>query len=124
MDGEPFEGADLAPRSPVTYPPCGCPGCPERAEAHGQDGPGRAPDGASGRHRTSGAGTGNYLRSMTPAVHLGDPTEAPPDPVPVAGCAVCEALSRQRDAARARRDRTRAVDCNIGIRRHPHTASG
>ncbi|WSK17637.1 hypothetical protein OG717_25480 [Streptomyces celluloflavus] len=61
---------------------------------------------------------------MTPAVHLGDPTEAPPDPVPVAGCAVCEALSRQRDAARARRDRTRAVDCNIGIRRHPHTASG
>lgn len=43
-----------------------------------------------------------------------------PDPPSVHGCAECQALARQRDAARQARDHTTATDCNIKIRRHPH----
>lgn len=43
-----------------------------------------------------------------------------PDPDPVAGCDVCAALTGQRAAARAIRDKSKVIDCNVEIRRHPH----
>ncbi|MFF4698188.1 hypothetical protein [Streptomyces chattanoogensis] len=52
-------------------------------------------------------------------VHLKDPLTAP-EPEPVAGCDVCAALARQRTQAHAIGDKTKAIDCTIEIRRHPH----
>ncbi|MGG7571888.1 hypothetical protein [Streptomyces sirii] len=43
-----------------------------------------------------------------------------PDPQPVAGCDVCEALARQRAGAYAVGDRSAVTDRNVEIRRHPH----
>lgn len=43
-----------------------------------------------------------------------------PEPAPVAGCDVCVALAGQRAAARAIGDKSKVVDCNVEIRRHPH----
>ncbi|MFJ5728813.1 hypothetical protein [Streptomyces paradoxus] len=43
-----------------------------------------------------------------------------PEPAPVHDCAECQALARQREAARRQRDHTTVVDCNVKIRRHPH----
>lgn len=57
------------------------------------------------------------MPSLSGPVHLPDPV---PVPEPVAGCDVCAALARQREAARSAGDKTRAIDCNIAIRRHPH----
>ncbi|GAU66836.1 hypothetical protein SSP35_03_04840 [Streptomyces sp. NBRC 110611] len=55
-------------------------------------------------------------------VHLLEPVS---DPAPVAGCDVCGALARQRDAAYDAGDMSKATDCNVEIRRHTahtHTA--
>ncbi|GGU88667.1 hypothetical protein GCM10010211_63930 [Streptomyces albospinus] len=52
-------------------------------------------------------------------VHLMDPVPAQ-DPESVAGCDVRGALARQRAQARAIRDLTKVIDCNIEIHRHPH----
>ncbi|MFF4699769.1 hypothetical protein [Streptomyces chattanoogensis] len=54
---------------------------------------------------------------MDRSVHLGEPAW---EPEPVAGCDVCGALDRQRSGAYAIGDRSRATDCNVEIRRHPH----
>ena len=43
-----------------------------------------------------------------------------PEPAPVHDCVECQALARQREAARQQRDHTTVVDCNVKIRRHPH----
>ncbi|WP_229852820.1 hypothetical protein [Streptomyces albospinus] len=48
-----------------------------------------------------------------------DPVPAQ-DPESVAGCDVRGALARQRAQARAIRDLTKVIDCNIEIHRHPH----
>ena len=50
-------------------------------------------------------------------VHLLEPT---PPPRPVPGCDVCGALARQRADATAAGDHSRASDCTVEIRRHPH----
>jgi hypothetical protein len=42
------------------------------------------------------------------------------EPGPVAGCATCQGLAREREAARAARDGSRVSDCNVLIRAHPH----
>ncbi|UKY50993.1 hypothetical protein [Streptomyces inhibens] len=60
------------------------------------------------------------MTRMDRPVHLMDPFPAP-EPEPVAGCDVCAALARQRAAARAIRDKSAMVDCNVEIRRHPHS---
>ncbi|WP_240137797.1 hypothetical protein [Streptomyces sp. MUM 178J] len=52
-------------------------------------------------------------------VHLLPPGDVP-DPAP--GCGVCAALAQQRAAALAAGDRSKAVDCNVELRNHPHTA--
>jgi hypothetical protein len=39
---------------------------------------------------------------------------------PTAGCKVCTALVREREAARRDHDMSRVSDCNVEIRRHPH----
>ncbi|ARF56751.1 hypothetical protein [Streptomyces gilvosporeus] len=57
---------------------------------------------------------------MDGAVHLPEPAR---EPEPVAGCDVCGALDRQRLGAYAVGDRSRATDCNVEIRRHPHRAA-
>jgi hypothetical protein len=44
----------------------------------------------------------------------------PPEPDPVADCAKCRDLARQREEARAARDGSRVSDCNVLIRAHPH----
>ncbi|MGW1374644.1 hypothetical protein ACWD6P_10280 [Streptomyces sp. NPDC002446] len=50
-------------------------------------------------------------------VHL---RELARDPEPIAGCDVCGALAQQRAAAYAVGDRSKATDCNVEMRRHPH----
>lgn len=40
------------------------------------------------------------------------------EPTPVEGCADCAALATERAAARARRDMSRVIDCNVLIGRH------
>ncbi|WEB45766.1 hypothetical protein MOV08_17725 [Streptomyces yunnanensis] len=52
-------------------------------------------------------------------VHLSDPFPLP-EPKPVAGCDVCAALAKQREAARVSGDLTTVIDSNIEMRRHPH----
>ncbi|AJP05640.1 hypothetical protein TU94_11750 [Streptomyces cyaneogriseus subsp. noncyanogenus] len=54
---------------------------------------------------------------MSPAPVLG---LLPAEPDPVAGCATCQGLAREREAARAARDGSRVSDCNVLIRAHPH----
>lgn len=44
----------------------------------------------------------------------------PPEPEPVPGCDVCKALAAQREDARSKGDVSKAVDCNVEIRHHPH----
>lgn len=53
-----------------------------------------------------------------PPVEL--PLRTDPEPVPVAGCGVCAALATQRGEARLRGDHSRASDCNVELRHHPH----
>ncbi|UKY50338.1 hypothetical protein [Streptomyces inhibens] len=53
-------------------------------------------------------------------VHPKDPFPVP-EPEPVAGCDVCQALAGQRAGARAVGDKSKVIDCNVEIRRHPHT---
>ncbi|KIZ19756.1 hypothetical protein [Streptomyces natalensis] len=53
-------------------------------------------------------------------VHLQEPGR---EPEPVAGCDVCGALDRQRSGAYAIGDKSRATDCNVEIRRHPHRSA-
>jgi hypothetical protein len=53
----------------------------------------------------------------TRVVYLGLPL---PDPEPAPGCAKCRRLARERAAARAQGDESRAVDCNVLIRRCTH----
>lgn len=50
-------------------------------------------------------------------VHLPRPTD-PPAPAP--GCGVCAALAEQRETARTAGDLSRASDCNVELRNHPH----
>ncbi|MGK5640204.1 hypothetical protein ACSNOK_18100 [Streptomyces sp. URMC 126] len=51
----------------------------------------------------------------------GVPSEPPGcPPVPAPGCDVCEALARQRAVARRAGDFSRALDCDVELRRHPH----
>ncbi|KPC63973.1 hypothetical protein ADL29_13000 [Streptomyces chattanoogensis] len=52
-------------------------------------------------------------------VHLPDRVPVP-ESEPVAGCDVCAALVRQREAARAVGDKSTLIDRNIELRRHPH----
>nr|WP_018539248.1 hypothetical protein [Streptomyces sp. SID8354] len=59
------------------------------------------------------------MARMCRPVHLGEAASRP-DPEPVAGCDVCGALARQRAGAYTIGDRSRATDCNVEIRRHPH----
>ncbi|MFE0188975.1 hypothetical protein [Streptomyces sp. NPDC058989] len=47
-----------------------------------------------------------------------------PEPQPVAGCDVCAALAVQRTAARAVGDKSKMIDCNVEMRRHPHPKRG
>ncbi len=56
-------------------------------------------------------------------VHLMEPVSAP-EPEPVAGCDVCAALAEQRARAQAARDRSKAADCNVEMRRHSHPKGG
>ncbi|CAM5403112.1 hypothetical protein ACTFBT_00925 [Streptomyces microflavus] len=63
------------------------------------------------------------MTELTEAVHLSDPLGAL-EPVPNYACDVCASLGRQREEARARRDMTVVSDCNVEIRRHPHTGRG
>lgn len=56
-------------------------------------------------------------RNSLDSVHLGFPLE---DPEPVTGCDICAALVQQRTQARANRNESTAIDCNVEIRRHPH----
>ncbi|MFE9765132.1 hypothetical protein ACFYPC_11455 [Streptomyces sp. NPDC005808] len=56
---------------------------------------------------------------MTGPVHLPEPT---PPPQPVPGCGVCSALDRQRAEHTATGDPSKATDCNVEIRNHPHPA--
>jgi hypothetical protein len=58
---------------------------------------------------------------MDPSVHLSLPAE-PPAPVP--GCDVCEALARQRAEAVDSGDHSRATDCSVELRNHPHGPEG
>ncbi|MET7738897.1 hypothetical protein [Streptomyces sp. NPDC005385] len=51
----------------------------------------------------------------TGPVHLGMPV---PDPEPVDGCDVCQALARERDAARSAGDLSKVSDINIEMRNH------
>ncbi|MCB5166166.1 hypothetical protein LG634_15155 [Streptomyces bambusae] len=53
---------------------------------------------------------------MSPAPHLTLPA---PDPDPTPGCDICAALARERAAARANGDPSRATDCNVELRHHP-----
>ncbi|GAB7030854.1 hypothetical protein JCM4914_23150 [Streptomyces platensis subsp. malvinus] len=47
------------------------------------------------------------------------------EPVPVAACDVCQALAREREAARAQGRRLAVRSCNAVIAGHPHgRASG
>ncbi|GAU68538.1 Syd protein [Streptomyces sp. NBRC 110611] len=57
-------------------------------------------------------------RNCRPA-HLKDPLPVP-EPVPVAGCDVCGALARQRAEAYTAGDKSKVIDCNVELRRHPH----
>ncbi|MFI9050394.1 hypothetical protein [Streptomyces sp. NPDC053427] len=50
-------------------------------------------------------------------VHLMEPAA---EPVPVVECDVCGALVKQRAEACAVGDMSKATDCNVEIRRHPH----
>jgi hypothetical protein len=40
------------------------------------------------------------------------------EPTPVPGCAACVRLAADRTDARARRDMSRVVDCNVLLKRH------
>ncbi|WP_274555232.1 hypothetical protein [Streptomyces spiramyceticus] len=55
--------------------------------------------------------------TMDQPVHLPLP---PPLPRPAKGCGVCEALARQRQAARDCGDYSTATDACVEIRNHPH----
>ncbi|AVH59714.1 MULTISPECIES: hypothetical protein [Streptomyces] len=55
--------------------------------------------------------------TMDPPITLELPLSAP-DPAP--GCGVCQALARQRAEALAAGNASRATDCNVEIRNHPH----
>ncbi|MCK7626206.1 hypothetical protein MUU72_24385 [Streptomyces sp. RS10V-4] len=59
------------------------------------------------------------MSGLSGPVHLADPL-AVAEPEPVAGCDVCGALARQRARARAAGDRSKATDCTVEMRRHPH----
>nr|WP_236680190.1 hypothetical protein [Streptomyces sp. 9-7] len=61
-------------------------------------------------------------RSCRP-VHLMEPASRP-EPAPIAGCDVCQALARQRAEAQAVGDKSRVTDCNVEMRRHPHPKRG
>jgi hypothetical protein len=54
---------------------------------------------------------------MTPPVHLPEPTL---EPTPMDGCGVCEALVKQRAAARQRGDLSAVSDANVELRNHRH----
>ncbi|MFJ8192792.1 hypothetical protein ACIQ8D_23975 [Streptomyces sp. NPDC096094] len=56
-------------------------------------------------------------KEMEPAPLVGMPL---PDPAPSATCDVCQALARQRAAARDAGNLSRVSDCNVEIRNHPH----
>ncbi|MFD3657045.1 hypothetical protein [Streptomyces sp. NPDC058620] len=60
------------------------------------------------------------MQDLTEAVQLTDPLELA-DPKPNPACTVCMALDRQRTEARRLGDMTQVSDCNIEIRRHPHS---
>ncbi|MFC4608677.1 hypothetical protein ACFO9E_12715 [Streptomyces maoxianensis] len=57
------------------------------------------------------------LTTMTPPVHLPEPT---PEPTPMPGCGVCTALVKQREAARQRHDLSAVSDANVELRNHTH----
>lgn len=55
--------------------------------------------------------------AMSPPVHL----ELPPEePQPASGCDVCQALVAERAEAIRQGDHSRATDCAVEIREHPH----
>ncbi|WP_240136635.1 hypothetical protein [Streptomyces sp. MUM 178J] len=56
-------------------------------------------------------------------VHLAEPVPLH-ESEPVRGCGVCTALGKQRAEAAARGDHSRATDCTVEIRNHPHAREG
>lgn len=56
-------------------------------------------------------------KEMEPAPILGIPLA---EPLASEACDVCQALARQRSAARAEGNLSRVSDCNVEIRNHPH----
>jgi hypothetical protein len=57
--------------------------------------------------------------TMDPPVTLELPLA---EPVPAPGCGVCGALARQRAEYAAAGNPSRATDCSVEIRNHPHRA--
>ncbi|MFD4563727.1 hypothetical protein ACFWOX_04730 [Streptomyces sp. NPDC058467] len=55
--------------------------------------------------------------TMDPPVTLELPLD---EPEPAPGCGVCGALARQRAQAVKDGDPSRATDCSVEIRNHPH----
>ncbi|WP_329546784.1 MULTISPECIES: hypothetical protein [unclassified Streptomyces] len=55
--------------------------------------------------------------TMDPPITLELPLR---DPDPVPDCGVCQALARQRADAVAAGNASRATDCSVEIRNHPH----
>ncbi|MFF4347839.1 hypothetical protein [Streptomyces sp. NPDC001530] len=53
-------------------------------------------------------------------ITLGLPLDPPP---PAHGCGVCGALARQRAEYAAAGNPSRATDCSVEIRNHPHDGS-
>ncbi|MFI1395380.1 hypothetical protein [Streptomyces sp. NPDC020681] len=54
---------------------------------------------------------------------MADPVHLPlpgPEPTPMDGCGVCEALVKQRDAARERCDLSAVSDANVELLNHAH----
>lgn len=60
------------------------------------------------------------MPDLTEAVNLHDPLGLL-EPVPRASCDVCTSLGRQREEARHAGNWTTVTDCNVEIRRHPHS---
>lgn len=55
--------------------------------------------------------------TMDPPITLNLPLDPP---TPARGCGVCGALARQRAQALEDGDLSRATDCSVEIRNHPH----
>ncbi|MGE9695278.1 MULTISPECIES: hypothetical protein [unclassified Streptomyces] len=64
--------------------------------------------------------TGPPLRRGTRSVHIHESNAASPP----ASCSICQRLRREEAEAEARHDHSRAADCRVLVRRHPHGEEG